>query len=182
MLLSAKSSLAIIAIELSSARSKQRQVRSAYTMLESPKKIHNVLIVDDNVDHVDVIVEFFNALGYSATGAVTGELALQRISEKAPHIVFIDLIMADMDGFSLARSIRRNPVHAGILLVALTGSNNDEMLRLAAEADFSAFLLKPVSIQAVVTNIENGAFERMHQLRKSNGINGLATQTSIYNS
>lgn len=90
--------------------------------------------------------------------------------------------MVGMDGFSLVRAIRSNPAYADMILVALTGLNNEEMLRLAKEADFSAFLLKPISIDSIIANIQTGAFRKMHDLRKNNGIDGLAVETSIFNS
>lgn len=151
-------------------------------MLENQKKIHNILIVDDSVDHVEVVVELFNLLGYATTGALSGESALEKIANHAPDIAFIDLVMLGMDGFSLARAIRSNPAHAGLILVALTGSNNPEMLRLAKEADFSAFLLKPISIDAIISNIQDGTFNKMHDLRKSISIAGLDMGTSVFNS
>jgi CheY-like chemotaxis protein len=58
--------------------------------------------------------------------------------------VLLDISMPEMDGYEVARAIRRNPALAGVRLVAMTGWGQDEDRRRTREAGFDEHLIKPV--------------------------------------
>jgi two-component system CheB/CheR fusion protein len=105
---------------------------------------HRVLIVDDNADAAETLQLLMNTLGSNDVQvAGSGPEALAKAVDLKPDIVLLDLKMPDMDGYEVARRIRREPWGANVLLVALTGWGLEEHKRRSKEAGFDRHLTKP---------------------------------------
>jgi two-component system CheB/CheR fusion protein len=105
---------------------------------------HRVLIVDDNGDAAQTLGVLVTALGKNDVRvASSGADALKIAEDQHPDIVLLDLKMPDMDGFEVARRLRRRPWAAHTLLVALTGWGMDEHKRRTKEVGFDRHLTKP---------------------------------------
>jgi len=102
-----------------------------------------VLIVDDNRDAAGSLAMLLRLLGATVQVAHNGFDALSQISEFHPAIVVLDLGMPGMDGYEVAREIRRQPQFAQVLLVALTGWAQDEDRLRSQNAGFNLHLTKP---------------------------------------
>jgi CheY-like chemotaxis protein len=61
-----------------------------------------------------------------------------------PELVFLDLALPGMDGFEIARALRRLPEGKAMKLIALTGTAQAKDRQLAREAGFDQHLVKPV--------------------------------------
>jgi CheY-like chemotaxis protein len=72
-----------------------------------------------------------------------GPSALQKLAEWRPQIVLLDIGLPGMDGYEVARTIRRQPDVADVLLVALTGYGQEEDRRKSLAAGFDEHLVKP---------------------------------------
>jgi CheY-like chemotaxis protein len=64
-------------------------------------------------------------------------------------VIISDIGMPDMDGYELARRMRREPGLQGVVLVALTGYGREGDRRQVEEAGFDYHLVKPASIEAL---------------------------------
>lgn len=104
----------------------------------------DVLIVDDNVDAAETLALLLGLEGHATRVAHSGEEALQRVAERRPEWVFLDIGMPGMDGYAVARRLREQWPAAGLVLVALTGWGNLEDRRRAEAAGFDLHLTKPV--------------------------------------
>jgi len=71
-----------------------------------------------------------------------------------PDVMLIDIGLPGMDGYEVARRIRRHPELGGVLLVALTGYGRDEDRRRAVEAGFDHHLVKPIDPKALQEIVE----------------------------
>ena len=69
------------------------------------KKI-GVLLVDDEADFSDPLAYFFESNGYSVSKASSGKEALRAIKQGPPDIIFLDIILPDIDGIALLKKIR----------------------------------------------------------------------------
>jgi PAS domain S-box-containing protein len=110
-----------------------------------------VLVVDDNRDSADSLAIFLRHLGLEVSVAHDGFAALERAQEWLPSVVLLDLGMPRMDGYEVARRLRRDPAHASTLLIALTGWGQPEDRRRSAEAGFDHHLVKPVEFGVLRT-------------------------------
>jgi CheY-like chemotaxis protein len=69
------------------------------------KKI-KVLLVDDEIDFAESMSFWFKSEGYSVSTASSGEEALRMIKNSPPDIVFLDIIMPNMDGYTVLKLVR----------------------------------------------------------------------------
>lgn len=112
-----------------------------------------ILVVDDHPDVAESLALLLQALGAEATAANDGPTALEKTSELAPDIVFLDIGMPNMDGYEVARTIRAGERGADIVLVAVTGWGQENDRLRAEQAGFDRHLVKPVTraaLEAVV--------------------------------
>ena len=83
----------------------------------------SVLLVDDRLFFRDMLAPLLAAAGYHVTTANSGRDALLLLSRGAVfHAIVTDTDMPDMDGYSLAREIKRDPRHAAVPVIALAAN------------------------------------------------------------
>jgi two-component system CheB/CheR fusion protein len=103
-----------------------------------------VLVVDDNADAALMLALLLRARGHDVRTAHSGPAALEGAVAFRPEAVVLDIGLPGMDGYEVARRLRRLPELRGALLVALTGYGQEEDRRRAREAGFNQYLIKPV--------------------------------------
>ncbi|HEY6908075.1 MAG TPA: ATP-binding protein, partial [Myxococcales bacterium] len=108
-----------------------------------------VLVVDDNADAAGTLADVLSSMGHRTMVAADGPSALRAAADFDPEIALLDVGLPVMDGYELARRLRlsRPQLHA----VALTGYGQEQDRRRAQEAGFAAHLVKPVSIEMLVS-------------------------------
>ena len=108
--------------------------------------LQRVLVVDDNRDAAQSLAMLLRMLGGRVQVAHDGPGALASIEEECPDVAFLDIGMPGMDGFEVARRMRRIEGRAKVVLVALTGWGQLEDRQRTSEAGFDHHLVKPVSM------------------------------------
>ncbi|RSZ60769.1 response regulator [Massilia atriviolacea] len=108
-----------------------------------------VMVVDDNVDAAATLAELLGLIGHEAAVANDGAAALAMAARLRPQVMLLDIGMPGMDGYQLARALRQDGRHAGVLLVALTGWGSGEDRARSRAAGFDLHLTKPVDLAAV---------------------------------
>lgn len=107
-----------------------------------------VLIVDDNPDAARMLGALVQMLGQNDVHMASGgREALQMAGELRPDVILLDLTMPDMDGFEVARRVRRETWGKTALLVALTGWGQEEHKRRTSEVGFNRHVTKPATIE-----------------------------------
>jgi signal transduction histidine kinase/CheY-like chemotaxis protein len=106
---------------------------------------HRVLIVDDNEDAAQSLEMILRMVGHDVRTAHDGEEAVVAAGEFQPHVVLLDIGLPQMNGYDVARQIRRQAWSAGTVLIAVTGWGQDEDRRRSHEAGFDHHLVKPVA-------------------------------------
>jgi len=110
-----------------------------------------ILVVDDNVDAANTLVMMLRLDGHEVEAVYAGQHALDRVGTFQPQIVLLDIGLPGMDGYEVARRMRKLPGADRIRLVALTGYGQAEDRARALAAGFDDHLVKPV---------ESGALQR----------------------
>ncbi len=113
----------------------------------APAELLRVLIVDDNRDAADTLSILVKKWGHAPRVAYDGVAALAMASDTF-DVLFIDIGMPKMDGFQLARHLRRQIRFTDALLVAITGWADEAHRRLWEDA-FDYYLIKPVEPSAL---------------------------------
>jgi two-component system CheB/CheR fusion protein len=109
-----------------------------------------VLVVDDSRDIAESMSVLLSLSGNIVKTASSGEEALDIATEFHPNAVLLDIGMPGLDGYEVARSMRRQPALKDVLLVAVTGYGGQEFRKRATQAGFDYCLTKPVEPSAVV--------------------------------
>src|SRR5581483_12027532 len=87
--------------------------------------------------------------GHEVRVAHDGPAALELVQGYHPEMIFLDIGMPGMDGYEVARRLRRQPGLENVRLAALTGWGQAEDRRRTAEAGFDHHLVKPAEPKAV---------------------------------
>jgi CheY-like chemotaxis protein len=113
-----------------------------------------VLVVDDNPDGAELLREVLTQVGHEVHTAADAPSALQLVQTFAPDIAFLDIGLPVMDGYELARQLRRVSDLATTPLVAVTGYAQQDDRRRALESGFTEHLSKPLVPDRVIECIE----------------------------
>jgi PAS domain S-box-containing protein len=108
------------------------------------RRKRNILVVDDNRDLAEGLAALLTSWGHDVRVAHNGPSVLSIASEFRPEIVFLDIGLPLLDGYEVARRLRRLPGLERIALIALTGYGEPKDHQQSQEAGFALHLVKPV--------------------------------------
>jgi CheY-like chemotaxis protein len=117
--------------------------------IKLPVPPRRVLVVDDTRDSAFILSKLLEILGHRVLTATSAAAALESARRQRPDVVISDIAMPDMDGYELARRLRREAGMEGVVLVALTGYGQDGDRQRAKEAGFDQHVVKPVSLETL---------------------------------
>lgn len=119
-----------------------------------------VLVVDDEPDIQFYLKTVLNEAGFDVMVAGNGKQALERVKEKKPDVISLDLVMPRMSGLKFFRYIQKNPERTDIPCVVVTAHGKDDfgskdLVKLQAEAITAPiyYLEKPVKPSVYVNTI-----------------------------
>ncbi len=112
----------------------------------SPSAGRPILVVDDNVDAAKMLAALLQGRGHSVHAVHDGPSALGWLAAHVPAIVLLDIGMPVIDGYEVARRIRKRPELRDVMLIALTGWGQPEDRRRSAEVGFDHHLVKPIDL------------------------------------
>jgi PAS domain S-box-containing protein len=107
-----------------------------------------ILVIDDNSDAAEALAELLRAFGHDVQIALSGPDGLRSAAVLRPEVVFVDIAMPEMDGYEVARQLRRQTGPKTNLL-ALSGYGSNEDRRRSLEAGFDTHLVKPIDANAL---------------------------------
>ena len=113
-----------------------------------------VLIVEDNIDAGRSLAYFLRDVGHQVEHAINGYAAIAIARNLRPDIVFLDLGLPGMDGFTVAREIKREPGLENVRIVVVTGYGQDEYRERALKTGCDIHLIKPVDPKTLASLIE----------------------------
>ncbi|MCB0375651.1 MAG: response regulator, partial [Sinomicrobium sp.] len=145
---------------------------------EDAEEKHTVLVVEDHADMRDFVVEILHPY-YKIQTAGDGEKALALLEEKdpLPDIVLSDVMMPNMDGFTLLKNMKSNPLWRHIPTVLLTARAAQEDRLQAFGIGVDDYLTKPFDapeLLARIRNLLNNYQERKQWQKKEVTATGLA--------
>ena len=112
-----------------------------------------VLVVDDNEDAAKLLQMLVELNGHQATVAYDGENGLRLAREIQPDVILLDIGLPRMDGYEVARAIRRSTELHGVILVAVTGYGTEEDRLQAMDAGFDLHMPKPLAFATLQSRV-----------------------------
>jgi CheY-like chemotaxis protein len=119
----------------STADNRYQRVRmSAITHTPVSSSSRSVLVVDDNIDGAEALAALLRAFGHQVQTAHDGSTAIAESTKSRPEIIFLDIGLPDIDGYEVAKRLRRDLAGGSFMLIALTGYGQEEDRQLARDA------------------------------------------------
>jgi CheY-like chemotaxis protein len=114
-----------------------------------------VLLVDDDRGSCEALAEFLSLRGHDVQCAMNGNEALRLLAESQdpPAVIFLDLMMPVLDGWSFLAERAKNPLLAEIPVVIVSGCR--DVTQKAKEAGAVAVMCKPVEAQSILRVVEH---------------------------
>jgi two-component system, OmpR family, response regulator len=119
--------------------------------MNSVTETFRILVVDDEPNIVDVIAMALRYQGFEVATAGTGAEALSQVKAFRPHLMVLDVMLPDMEGFEVAE--RLGAQRAGVPIIYLTArdSTEDKIRGLTTGGD--DYVTKPFSLEELVARI-----------------------------
>jgi two-component system OmpR family response regulator len=111
-----------------------------------------VLIVDDEPNIRDLLATSLRFAGYEIQTAANGAQAVAAVTESEPDIILLDVMLPDMNGFSVTKKLRASGIQAPILFLTARDDVEDKITGLTVGGD--DYLTKPFSLDEVVARIQ----------------------------
>ena len=101
-----------------------------------------ILVVDDLPQNVRLLEAGLVPRGYTVVAATSGREALERAASDPPDLILLDIVMPEMDGYEVCRTLRANPATSFLPIVMITASGEQEKV-VAIESGADDFIAKP---------------------------------------
>lgn len=110
-----------------------------------------LLVVDDEANIRDLLAAALRFAGFAVTTASNGNEALTLVREERPDLIVLDVMMPDMDGFTVTRRLRARGDDMPVLFLTARADPKDAVSGLTAGGD--DYVTKPFSLEEVVARI-----------------------------
>jgi len=117
--------------------------------LENTRRLRAV-VVDDAADLRELVAELLRMKGHDVKTVEDGPSALALIRSELPDVALIDIGLPEMDGYEVARALRRELPPKKLRLIAMTGYGQASDKAHALEAGFDAHIVKPASADKIM--------------------------------
>jgi two-component system, OmpR family, response regulator len=117
----------------------------------SPDPELRVLVVDDDRNIADVLSMALRYEGYSVEAAGSGRAALKAAADFRPHIILLDVMLPDFDGFEVASRLADRRAEIPILFLTARDTTEDKVRGLTLGGD--DYVTKPFSVEEILARI-----------------------------
>ena len=116
-------------------------------LTQQTKKLSAMVVEDEKVAN-ELLSSTFKNFFSDVSSYFNGKEALAAYKKSAPDVVFVDIIMAEMDGIELARKIREiNPTQ---IIIVISASNDIEKISESIEVGVNSFIQKPIDTKKII--------------------------------
>lgn len=113
------------------------------------------MIVDDNVQNVELLQAFLEALPVKIVTAFDGVEALEKVEQHNPDLILLDIMMPRMSGFQVCRTLKGNNKTRDIQILMVTALNELGDIEQASECGTDDFVSKPVNKFELLTRVKS---------------------------
>jgi adenylate cyclase len=114
-----------------------------------------ILVVDDTPQNIKVLDAILSPRGYRVVTARSGAEALQKVTDEAPDLVLLDILMPGMSGYEVAQHLRHDPATRVLPIVMVTALGAQEEKVKAIEVGADDFLTKPINQLELLARVKS---------------------------
>jgi two-component system OmpR family response regulator len=122
-------------------------------MSDSSPDQHRILVVDDEPNIVDVVSMALRFQGFTIETAGTGGEALSKVASFKPHLIVLDVMLPDMEGFDVAQRLGAQRARVPIIFLTARDATDDKIRGLTLGGD--DYVTKPFSLEELVARIRS---------------------------
>jgi DNA-binding response OmpR family regulator len=126
--------------------------------------MERVLIVDDDPDIQRLVSYNLTQAGFEVATAETGRKALESVQKHPPDLIILDLMLPDVDGMEVCRTLRQRELSRRIPIVMLTARGDEIDRVIGFELGTDDYVMKPFSPRELVLRVKS-IFRRMKNER-----------------
>ncbi len=121
----------------------------------SLKDNKHLLLIDDDPNLILLVKDYLEFRGYNVVTAENGREALEILDDSVPDMIICDVMMPEMDGYSLVQHIRKEPTtnRIPVLFLSAKGQSQDRVKGLNEGAD--VYMVKPFEPEELVAQVES---------------------------
>ncbi|MCL1475923.1 response regulator [Argonema antarcticum A004/B2] len=112
-----------------------------------------ILVIEDEALIRSNILDLLESENFQTIGAENGGIGIRLAQEQIPDLIICDIMMPDMDGYSVLTELRQNPVTEMIPFIFLTAKADRDDLRLGMELGADDYITKPCTLTELVSAI-----------------------------
>ena len=118
-----------------------------------------LLVVEDDIDIGNMLKIYFGGMDYEVDVAIRGSDALERTKQVLPHLIVLDIMLPDIDGYEVCRNLRTNmrTSHIPVIFLTQKDERSDRLQGLELGAD--DYITKPFDIEELKLRVQ-GAIRR----------------------
>jgi diguanylate cyclase (GGDEF)-like protein len=137
-----------------------------------------ILVVEDDFDISNMLRIFFRSQDYDVSVAARGEDGLALCRQQLPHVIVLDIMLPDIDGYEVCRRLRSNlrTSHVPIIFLTQKDERSDRIAGLELGAD--DYITKPFDIEELRLRVQ-GSIRRAQATNLSNPTTGLPSSRQI---
>ena len=111
----------------------------------------SIVVVDDEPSIRELLVASLHFAGFYVATAASGSEAIEVIEKTQPDLIVLDVMLPDLDGFTVTRRIRQEGIGAPVLFLTARDDTQDKVMGLTVGGD--DYVTKPFSLEEVVARI-----------------------------
>ena len=113
-----------------------------------------ILVVEDDFDISNMLKIYFSGQGYDVEVAARGSQALEKTRQELPHLIVLDIMLPDIDGYEVCRQLRisTRTSHIPIIFLTQKDERSDKLQGLELGAD--DYITKPFDIEELKLRVE----------------------------
>jgi len=114
-----------------------------------------ILIADDNENIRDALTYLLEDEGYELLLAKDGADTLRKVREKKPDILFLDIMMPEINGYDVCRTIKNDPDLKSIYVIMLTAKGQVAEQERGKEVGADEYIVKPFSPMEILARVKS---------------------------
>ena len=126
------------------------------------QRTKTILIVEDENDIAQLVKHYLEKDGFHTHIAKTGPEAKNLVASERPDLVILDLMLPEMDGLEVCKTIRHKPETALLPIIMLTAKNEESDTIVGLELGADDYVTKPFSPKALVARVR-ALFRRLER-------------------
>jgi len=137
-----------------------------------------LLLIDDDPNLILLVKDYLEFRGYAVVTAENGREALEVLENDVPDMIICDVMMPEMDGYSLVKHVREDPRTSWIpvLFLSAKGQSQDRVKGLNTGAD--VYMVKPFEPEELVAQVES-SLKQAARIAERPGRSGLDSSPKI---